>query len=184
MRVTFLCTLSSFLFLFYNPIEAHPDSSGKMLDTHHHHDDDDMDDDMDDDDEQELSSKKNKEVTSTSGYKEIHTEELRKLLKANKDITIIDARPSDPKENKIPGSKSLPYNAKEEIIKGVLTDKNAVIVVYCYSVDCPLSHELAKRLVKLGYTNVLKYPEGIEGWKKSENASDSIKTTSEPTVKK
>ena len=56
-------------------------------------------------------------------------------------------------------------DASAEDIKATAgSDKNALIVTYCSNTKCPASARLATRLRKLGYTNVLEYPEGIDGW--------------------
>lgn len=106
-------------------------------------------------------------------YKEIHTEELRSLLKSNPSVVLIDVRSLDD-GTRIPGAKFMPYDTKEEVILANLPDKNATIVVYCVSVECPVSKFMAKRLAKMGYKNVYKFPEGIEGWEASGNPIDKV----------
>ncbi len=44
------------------------------------------------------------------------------------------------------------------------TLSRALLVTYCTNLKCPASRALAARLTALGYTHVLEYPEGIEGW--------------------
>jgi len=48
-----------------------------------------------------------------------------------------------------------------------LPGKDALIVTYCSNLKCPASSRLARRLRELGYTSVLEYPYGIEGWTKA-----------------
>ncbi|PSK96536.1 hypothetical protein CLV63_111131 [Murinocardiopsis flavida] len=51
----------------------------------------------------------------------------------------------------------------------LLPDRGAAIVTYCANPACPNpacpnSGQVADRLVRLGYTDVRKYREGIEDW--------------------
>lgn len=105
---------------------------------------------------------------SNKGYKEIHTEELKKLLDSDQPIVLLDARKKIT-VGTLPGAKHLAYDASEQTVKRILgsSDKGAMIVVYCARTECPLSKYLAENLVKAGYTNVYKYPEGIEEWMKT-----------------
>ncbi|MEW6712041.1 MAG: rhodanese-like domain-containing protein, partial [Candidatus Riflebacteria bacterium] len=63
------------------------------------------------------------------------------------------------------GALSLNAESKPEEIAKVLPKKEALIVAYCSNLQCPASKMLYKHLKSLGYTNVLKYPEGLQGWK-------------------
>src|SRR5215471_16799803 len=75
----------------------------------------------------------------------------------------------------IPGSTWLPdtgYGAlapvTEDYLRSNLTritggDHGRMIVVYCLR-DCWMSWNAAKRILSLGYTNVVWYPEGTDGW--------------------
>ncbi|WP_068471320.1 rhodanese-like domain-containing protein [Candidatus Protochlamydia phocaeensis] len=103
-------------------------------------------------------------------YKIIHTNEFKNLLKKPSLITVVDARPSDDDDGKrIPGAKSVPFDANEETIKGALPSKEAAIVVYCTDKECPISEIMAERLIKMGYTHVLRYIDGVEGWEAEGN---------------
>lgn len=114
----------------------------------------------------------------TQEYKEIHTDELRDLLKTNPHVILVDVRNLDD-GTRIQGAKLIPHDSKEELIIAKLPNKNAAIVVYCVSKDCPASKFMAKRLVKMGYKNVYKYPEGIEGWETSGNPVEKIQPSDE-----
>ncbi len=89
------------------------------------------------------------------------------ILDARKQITV----------GVLPGAKHLSYDADDKEIQKVLGSypKDYMIVVYCARVVCPLSKYLAQKLVSAGYTNVYKYPEGIEEWMKS-NLIDRVKS--------
>jgi thiosulfate/3-mercaptopyruvate sulfurtransferase len=47
----------------------------------------------------------------------------------------------------------------------IVTFKDKTIVIYCGFVKCTRSHNGAAWAVKLGYTNVYRYPGGIFAWK-------------------
>lgn len=103
--------------------------------------------------------------TTLHGYKEIDTRNLKELIDSKKPIILIDARTAEHDDGtRIPGAINLPYNATSEQIASKIPQKEALVVVYCSGVKCPASKYLAETLVKQGYSNVLKYPEGIDGW--------------------
>lgn len=107
-------------------------------------------------------------VEAPKGYKEIHTEELKKLIDSKKPVLIFDAR-KKVTVGVIPGAKHLSYDADAKAIATAIGShpKDQMIVVYCARLECPLSKYLAENLVSVGYTNVYKYPEGIEAWMKT-----------------
>lgn len=108
-----------------------------------------------------------REITH-QGYKEIHTEELKKLMDSKKPMLVLDAR-KKLSGGLLPGAKHLSYDADAHTIEKTMGShsKDYMIVVYCARVQCPLSKYLAENLISAGYTNVYKYPEGIEEWMKT-----------------
>lgn len=85
-------------------------------------------------------------------------------------MVILDARTGKWDDGKrIPGAKTLSAGDSDEKIAEMLPNKSALIVTYCGGVKCPASNQLAERLKKLGYTNILEYPEGIAGWEEKGN---------------
>jgi rhodanese-related sulfurtransferase len=66
--------------------------------------------------------------------------------------------------DRIPGAVSLPSNSTPDAIDAAIPDKATLVVVYCNGLKCPASKKLADRLVSLGYQNVIKNPEGLDGW--------------------
>jgi rhodanese-related sulfurtransferase len=103
-----------------------------------------------------------------TGFKQIHTEELKKMMDNKKPMLLFDAR-KKVTVGVLPGAKPLAYDASEKTIAKAVAPhgKDYMIVVYCARTECPLSKYLAENLVQHGYTNVYKYPEGIEEWMKS-----------------
>lgn len=114
-----------------------------------------------------------KEAKKT-GYQEIHTAGLKKLIDSKKTFLLFDARKKIT-VGVIPGAKPMAYDASEQAIARAVKPhpKDVMIVVYCARTECPLSGYLAEDLVEHGYTNVYKYPEGIEEWMKT-NPIDKI----------
>lgn len=45
-------------------------------------------------------------------------------------------------------------------------DSGSVILVFC-NADCWMSWNAAQRIAKLGYSNVLWFPEGVDGWRET-----------------
>lgn len=102
---------------------------------------------------------------SKQKYSEINTSELTALINSGKKVIILDAR--DPKYTDgkmIPGAILLTDDATPDQVKAVIPSKDALVVTYCVGKQCPASEWLADYLVGLGYTNVKRYTEGIEGW--------------------
>ncbi|WP_028581940.1 rhodanese-like domain-containing protein [Desulfogranum japonicum] len=116
------------------------------------------------------------------GYDVITTEELHKAMESGEDMLILDTMPYEAsyKKNHVPGAQQFlfpipdmtDWDAKETDGKSVADyeallgpDKSKKIVVYCGFVKCTRSHNGAAWAVKLGYTNVYRYPGGIFAWK-------------------
>ncbi len=112
---------------------------------------------------------------ASQAYSTINTESLKALVASGESVVIVDARSGKYDDGRrIPGAISLAADASKETIKQALPDKGAKIVAYCSSEKCPASANLAKRLVKYGYSNVHKYPEGIAGWTASGNTVTTV----------
>jgi rhodanese-related sulfurtransferase len=95
----------------------------------------------------------------------LNTEALAALIQSGVNLTILDARSGKYDDGRrIPGAKSLTASADEKTIAATAGDKSGLVVTYCSNLKCPASHALATRLRKLGYTNVVEYPYGIDGW--------------------
>jgi glyoxylase-like metal-dependent hydrolase (beta-lactamase superfamily II)/rhodanese-related sulfurtransferase len=98
----------------------------------------------------------------------IHTEDLRALLKAHPETTVIDVRA--PVELALQGGHidaprffNLERGRLEFQIGSYITDKNTPIVVYSgFNQRSPLA---ADTLVRLGYANVRNYSDGFFAWR-------------------
>ena len=99
------------------------------------------------------------------GYGIVDTAALKAMVNAKVPATIVDARtPQYDDGKRIPGAIYLPADSSDEAIAQALPDKEQLLVAYCSNLKCPASKILAEKLVKLGYKNIVKYPEGLEGW--------------------
>lgn len=98
----------------------------------------------------------------------VTTEALAAALKQPAPPLLFDARSGKWDDGRrLPGAKSLNAASSDEEIAQAAPDKAAPIVTYCAGTTCPASGQLAAKLVKLGYTKVTEYPEGIAGWEKA-----------------
>lgn len=93
------------------------------------------------------------------------TAQVKQAIDSGAQVTIIDARTAKWDDGRrLPGAISVSAESTDEQIAGALPDKAAKIITYCSNEQCPASKNLATRLLELGYTNVSKYPAGIDGW--------------------
>jgi len=101
--------------------------------------------------------KKGKESAKTHEAK-INTAGLAVLIAAKTPLTMLDARSGKYDDGKrIPGAKSLSAASTDDEVKAMLPDKSALIVTYCQNLECPASPQLAEKLKKMGYKNVVEY---------------------------
>lgn len=91
----------------------------------------------------------------------------------NPDYTIINCLPSSKKPlGNIPNSIRISYARKVKNVKSMLLDLVGTsaedltmpIVLYCAGSECGASTEMEKKLMKLGYNNLLHYSGGLEDW--------------------
>ena len=101
--------------------------------------------------------------SSSSGYRQISMDEAVKMMKDEKNYIILDARrPDEFAEGHIPGAINVPNEEIGTAEISELPDKSQLILVYCRSGR--RSKEASKKLVKLGYTNIVEFG-GILDWK-------------------
>ena len=95
----------------------------------------------------------------------IDTAALNAKIQGGAAFTLIDARTAKWDDGRrLPGAISMSAESTDEQILAALPDKSASIVTYCSNEKCPASETLAARLIGLGYENVVKYPQGLDGW--------------------
>lgn len=99
--------------------------------------------------------------------KNITRDELLKMISGDEKFKLVDVLDKEHYEKEhIKGAISLPLN---DIGKNAskLLKKDETIVVYCASFDCQASTMAAKKLISLGYKNVLDYKGGIKDYKEA-----------------
>jgi rhodanese-related sulfurtransferase len=94
------------------------------------------------------------------GYTRVNTAQFRQMMK-HKDFTLIDVHV--PYQGEIPGTdKLIPYDRIADFANRLPKDKNAPVVVYCMGNE--MGEIAAQTLVRMGYTHVTQYDEGMIGW--------------------
>ncbi len=108
-------------------------------------------------------------------YGTMDTAAVKSLVESGSSAVIVDARSAKWDDGKrIPGAVSLTADSPAEEIEKAIPSKDALVVAYCSNLKCPASAKLAEKLVALGYKNVIKYPEGLQGWIEAGNAVTEI----------
>jgi rhodanese-related sulfurtransferase len=64
----------------------------------------------------------------------------------------------------LPGAINITPEWIDDRARRRIPDRNTEIVVYCADPECDASTTVAKRLIELGYTNVLHYAAGKRDW--------------------
>ena len=94
--------------------------------------------------------------SSSSGYRQISMDEAVKMMRDEKDYIILDVRrPDEFAEGHLPGAINIPNEEIGTAEIAELPDKSQLILVYCRSGR--RSKEASKKLVKLGYTNIVEF---------------------------
>ena len=98
-----------------------------------------------------------------NSYKSISMSEAEDMMKNEKDYIILDVRTAEEyKEGHIPNAINVANETIGEDEIAELPDKDQLIMVYCRSGR--RSNLAARKLVKLGYTNIVEIG-GIIDWK-------------------
>ena len=96
------------------------------------------------------------------GYRSIEPETLHSML-AQEDFILVNVH--IPYEGRIAGTDTfIPYNEIDSNRNRLPTNKGAKIAVYCMT--GPMSEIAARRLVELGYTQVLDLKGGMLAWQR------------------
>ena len=97
--------------------------------------------------------------------KTITVKELKEKIDSGEDFKLVDVLGTQSfKWKHIPTSKDIDVDELEERAPKELADKNEEIIVYCASKTCQASPNAAKKLKKMGYTNIVHFEEGLAGW--------------------
>jgi len=98
-----------------------------------------------------------------NGIKKIPQTLAKERLSSGETVILIDVRsPEEYKEQHIKNSISLPLDQIKSNLSNIVKDKNAEILVYCYS--GMRAATACGTMAKMGYTNVSNMG-GIQTWK-------------------
>jgi rhodanese-related sulfurtransferase len=97
----------------------------------------------------------------------VTTEELKRMIDAKEDFVLANAlSPIEFAEERIAGSVNVPYDALRSGAVTLPQDRAKRLVFYCKGPKCTKSTKAAGLAVKMGYTNVAVYNEGLPEWLK------------------
>lgn len=90
----------------------------------------------------------------------------RDQLQQNLDhLIVLEALPETYyRQGHLPGARLFPMDKARDLAPTVSPRRDAPIVVYCASDTCKNSHEVAKLLTSVGYTDVRVYVGGKADW--------------------
>jgi rhodanese-related sulfurtransferase len=92
---------------------------------------------------------------------------IKKLIDEKEKYVLIDARPARVTEKgMIPTAINIADSQFEKNVDKLPADKSVTLIFYCGGLECVLSDQSAEKAKKLGYTNVLTYPQGYPEWEK------------------
>ncbi len=100
--------------------------------------------------------------------RKVRAEDVPKLLDAE-DVTIVDARlPQDFVAGHLANAISIPPSSSSEQCQQALAGVpiSNRILLYCQSNGCPYSEIAARKLIALGYSNILYFRDGWIAWEK------------------
>lgn len=116
-----------------------------------------------------LSGCAEKESGESASYQLISAKQAYEIMAGTEDYVLLDVRTQEEyDEAHIEGALLLPSYDIAARAETVLTDKDALILVYCRSGS--RSAASAKKLAELGYTRVYDFG-GISGWPYAPSAS-------------
>ncbi len=96
---------------------------------------------------------------------------VKKLIDDKANYILIDARPKRVSDKgMIPTSVNISDTEFDKQIDKLPADKATQLIYYCGGLECVLSDNSAAKAKKLGYTNIVTYPEGYPEWEKLHGA--------------
>lgn len=103
----------------------------------------------------------------------ITTEQLRQMQSSGERFLLINTLPEDKfNQTRIPGARNIPGDSTEFVrrVEQAAGGKDESIIVYCGNAQCDSSTKAARRLSEAGFTHVLDYEAGAEGWQQGQQA--------------
>ena len=105
----------------------------------------------------------------SDGGRRIYRRELRELIERGERLALVEALDADEfRRGHLPGAVNIPRRSVDELAPRLLPDRDVPVVVYCSSIACAASGEVARRLVEHGYADVRHYAEGKADWIEAE----------------
>lgn len=106
----------------------------------------------------------------------MHVDDLAQALKSDNPPSVYDANTKGVrrKDGVIPGARLLSNYKKYDVAKELPADKGKSLVFYCASTMCMASHGAAEKAIDNGYTNVSVMVDGIMGWRKAGQPTQSL----------
>lgn len=97
----------------------------------------------------------------------ITTAQLKEKIDKREDFALVEVlSPETFAEFHLPGAINVPVDDTFEAgIQRAVPDKNKLVVIYCRNIECHASAKAVSRMEALGYTNVLEFHNGKEGWR-------------------
>lgn len=90
--------------------------------------------------------------------------DVKALIDGKEAVYIYDANDRESyRKGHIPGASWVQYNAFTAA--QMPPAKDAKLIFYCYNPQCGASEQAAAHAMALGFRNVWRMPEGIEGWR-------------------
>jgi rhodanese-related sulfurtransferase len=100
-----------------------------------------------------------------TSFARISRESLWQKIERGDEFVLVDAlAPISYAASHLPGAISMPPEYVAGRARGLIPDRDTEIVVYCASLTCDTSLEVADRLIELGYRNIRHYAEGKRDW--------------------
>lgn len=96
---------------------------------------------------------------------DINAHGVAAIIRSRVSVAVLDARGSMPEY--LPGARPLAPGASATTVARLLPSKSQLIITYCADANCPKSKQLADRLLRDGYANVIRFTDGVEGWTKA-----------------
>lgn len=104
-------------------------------------------------------------ASADNTYRIISSEQLKTMLDARDEFTLIDARTKDEfDEAHIVRAINIPEKNFEGMMSTLPANRNALLIIYCNGMKCGKSKKVASKAAAAGYTNIVLYAEGFPVW--------------------
>ena len=98
----------------------------------------------------------------------ISTEDVKSKIERGEEFALIEVlSPKSYEAYHLPTAINVPVDRDEfdDNVKYVVPNKDTPVVVYCSDEQCAASAKAGRRLEELGYSDVMHYKAGKEGWR-------------------